>query len=87
MVDGIHLKDREKQVMKYLDKIGYDSPVRVQIQFGWSRQKVFQTLDFLARAGYIERPQQGLILSRAWMNKNPHKVAEISMVLRINLVG
>lgn len=86
MLNTFRLNKDEQMVYRQIHKAGFESPVRLQCRYGWSRQKVYTIIDVLHRAGLVSKPQQGLFVSRKWIEENPEKVAIMNRALKMTVV-
>lgn len=81
----IELPSFERELLKYIDRVGYTSPVILRCRFKRSRQTINRAVDRLYLASRIARPMQGLIVSLAWADKHPHEKAAIEAALNIHI--
>ena len=79
------LRVLEKRILVHLDRVGYSSPIVLQVRFSLSRQAIQRSLDLLYTASFIDRPMNGLAVSLTWKQKNPTQAKELESLLKTHI--
>ena len=71
MIDRRKLSPLEKDLLEYLEQVGYDSAVCLRIRFRINRISLNHAIQTLYKTGVISRSIQGLVIHLDWLKSHP----------------
>ena len=87
MADKSKLNKTERDILRYLDRVGFASTQCVQIAVGRNRFTVNTALQTLYKMGFIDRVKHGVAFSQKWLDRHESETRRINDYLGLTLTS